>query len=276
MFETSKAIKQAAVAGLFYPEQAEQLQAMFSEWMDENQDKGCDIPRAIIVPHAGYIYSGEAAAKGFALWRDAADRIKTVVVIGPAHRVPVNGLTTIDHDAVATPFGNLNIDTSLRSQLLEQFDFLEIFNEAQAQEHSLEVEFPFIKHLLPEVKVLPLLSGRVDAHAVKQIFETLWHQEGVYFVISSDLSHFHDYATANFIDGETAQMIQQGQWQALSGERACGYKGIQGMLALAESFPLRIQAIERINSGDTAGDKNRVVGYGTWAFYDESSKEQAQ
>ncbi|MDG6777957.1 AmmeMemoRadiSam system protein B [Thiomicrorhabdus sp. zzn3] len=269
MFETGNNIKQAAVAGSFYPEQAEQLQGMFAEWMNHNQTNRTDIPRALIVPHAGYIYSGETAAKGFALWRDAMGPIKTIVVIGPAHRVPFNGMTTIDHDAVATPLGSLNIDTDLREHLLEQFDFLKVFNAAQAQEHSLEVEFPFIKHLLPKVKVLPLLNGRIDPHAVRQVFEALWHQEGVYFVISSDLSHFHDYATANFIDNETAQMIQLGQWQSLSGERACGYKGIQGLLAWAESYPLHIEPIERINSGDTAGDKHRVVGYGTWAFYEE-------
>ncbi|MDG6773026.1 AmmeMemoRadiSam system protein B [Thiomicrorhabdus sp. ZW0627] len=265
----SNDIRQTAVAGLFYPQQPELLLTMFKEWMpdEDMQSSNSEIPRALIVPHAGYVYSGEAAARGYKLWMGAEDQIKTVVVMGPAHRVGFHGITTLDFDAVDSPLGPLEIDTQLRDELLETFPQIEVSNFAQKQEHSLEVHFPFLKYLLPDVKVLPLLNGSVSVDQVKQVLENLWQRKDVYFVISSDLSHFHPYDEARTIDSQTAEMVNQANWLPLNGERACGYKGIQGLLALHDEFSMQIQEVGLVNSGDTAGDKSRVVGYGTWAIY---------
>lgn len=268
----SPRIKEAAVSGLFYPKKASELHSLFDQWFKTppvssfaNQP-----PRALILPHAGYVYSGETASKGYALWQGAADKIKTVVVMGPAHRVGFQGITTVDYDAVETPLGPLQIDIQLRDVLLAEFPEVEISNYAQQQEHSLEVHFPFIKYLLPDAKVLPLLNGTVRPEEVARVLKTLWEQEGVYFVISSDLSHFHFYEEAQRIDRQTAEMVNHGEWLGLNGERACGYKGIQGLLSLKNEKPIEIQMLELINSGDTAGDKSRVVGYGAWVINEET------
>lgn len=264
-------VRPTAVAGAFYPDDPETILSAFSHWMPEKMhtENTSSIPRALIVPHAGYIYSGEAAAKGYQLWRDADEQIKTIVVMGPAHRVPFDGIATISVDEVETPLGNLAVDTKLRNELLSECSpVVGVSDIANAPEHSLEVHFPFIKSLLPNVKVLPLLNGQVSAHEVMAVMDRLWREEGVYFVISSDLSHFHTYEEAQSIDAETAIAIRQGNWQVLNGEMACGYKGIQGLLGLMPEHPMMIEELGVINSGDTAGTKDRVVGYGTWAVYE--------
>jgi len=266
-------IRKAAVAGLFYPDDAQQLQSWFKDWMPsqtvENLEKA--IPRALIVPHAGYVYSGQAAAKAYQSWQNSADKIKTVVVIGPAHRVAFEGITTLSVDALETPLGHIDMDTELRETLLQKFNHLTLSDFAQREEHSIEVQLPFIKYLLPNTKVLPLLNGQVDALDVTAILDYLWQQEGVYFVISSDLSHFHTYEKAQKMDQQTAKMIEHFDWQNLTGERACGYKGIQSILALKSKIPILLQQLELINSGDTLGDRQRVVGYGAWAVFEEGS-----
>ncbi|WP_319557647.1 AmmeMemoRadiSam system protein B [Thiomicrorhabdus sp.] len=272
-------VRPAAVAGLFYPADASQLHGWLKQALGttnttaENDDKNL-IPRALIAPHAGYIYSGGTAAKAFRLWAQANDQIKTVVVMGPAHRVGFYGMSTVDFDELETPLGNLKLATDLRDRLMSAFPYLRFHNAANEPEHSLEVMFPFIKELLPDAKVLPLLNGSISAEEVKDVLASLWQEDGVYFVISSDLSHFHPYAEAQAIDAETADMIESGQWQTLDGEHACGYKGIQGLLAMSEDMSLRVESIERVNSGDTAGSKNSVVGYGSWAIYQETEQKQ--
>ncbi|WP_319379809.1 AmmeMemoRadiSam system protein B [Thiomicrorhabdus sp.] len=272
---TINAIRPAAVAGLFYPADASQLH----EWLQrklktthtatENDDKNV-IPRALIAPHAGYVYSGATAAKAFRLWAKSRNRIKTVVVMGPAHRIGFHGMSTVDFDELETPLGHLKLATHLRNRLMGAFPYLRFHNAANEVEHSLEVMFPFIKELLPDAEVLPLLNGNISAEDVKKVLASLWQEDDVYFVISSDLSHFHPYEEAQKIDTETADWIESGQWQMLDGEHACGYKGIQGLLAMSEGMPLRIEPVERVNSGDTAGSKNSVVGYGSWAIYQQS------
>lgn len=268
-------VRPAAVAGAFYPDDPQVILSAFSHWMPEHTETSVtdkSIPRALIVPHAGYIYSGEAAAKGYQLWRDATSQIKTIVVMGPAHRVPFDGIATISVDEVETPLGNLQVDTRLREVILSDCPQVRISDIVNAPEHSLEVHFPFIKSVLPDVKVLPLLNGQVSAHDVMAMMQRLWREECVYFVISSDLSHFHTYSDAQSIDSRTAEAIRQGNWQMLNGEMACGYKGIQGVLGIMQEHSMMIEQLELINSGDTAGTKDRVVGYGTWAVYELNNK----
>lgn len=264
-------IRPTAVAGTFYPGEAPVLQDWLQQTLLSKQytQKNSSLPRALIVPHAGYVYSGQIAAHAFRLWRDADQKIRTVVIMGPAHRVGFYGMATIDFDALATPLGTLKVDTELRVRLLNEFEFLQINNYAHAPEHSLEVMLPFLRSLLPAVKVLPLLNGSLNVDEVKSVLEKLWQQEGVYFVISSDLSHFHPYSEAQSIDAETAAWIENKQWPNLDGNHACGYKGIQGLLAMNQAERLKIDPIERLNSGDTAGSKDSVVGYGSWAIYEK-------
>ncbi|MEA3405999.1 MAG: AmmeMemoRadiSam system protein B [Pseudomonadota bacterium] len=267
--------REMAVGGLFYPQVSSELKVLFEDWFANNkQEPPRDlIPRAMILPHAGYVYSGEVAATGYQLWsavnnNKQLQNIKTVIVMGPAHRVAFSGIATVGFDSLKTPFGQLEVDIELRDELANKFDQVAISDYAHASEHSIEVHLPFIKNLLPSVKVLPLLNGQVTAEEVSEVLKSLWQREDVYFVISSDLSHFHSYFEAQAIDQETANMINQSSWKTLSGERACGYKGIQGLLALQPQTPLQIEQLQVINSGDTAGDRSSVVGYGAWAIYE--------
>ncbi len=261
-------IRPPAVAGMFYPSDPDELNQMIDSWLERPVSvPRNDPPRALIVPHAGYVYSGEAAARAFSLWKGAAE-IETVVVIGPAHRVPFYGVATVSADALATPLGIVPVDTQLRDELVERFDYVGYLDEAHAPEHSLEVELPFIQKTVPHARVLPLLNGEVTPEQEAAVLAYLWQKKGVYFVISSDLSHYHPYAEAKRIDSETAALIEQGRWDALGGARACGYKGIQGLLQLTAHHPLVLARLALVNSGETAGSKEKVVGYGAWAIWE--------
>lgn len=271
-----------AVAGLFYPENAGVLRDLFNHWWHrpnslaeplQDSDKK-ELPRALILPHAGYQYSGEAAAKGYRLWRSGKERIQTVILLGPAHRVYFEGVTVLSHSAVNTPLGSLKQNLALRDDLLNHFDQLHISDQSQAEEHALEVHFPFLKSLLPDVSVLPLLIGDVSSSYLTDILRYLWRMDSVYFVISSDLSHFLAYDQANTVDHETASIIETGHADMLSGHRACGYKGIQGLLGAVADRAYRLVQLSLTNSGDTGGDKHRVVGYGAWALYDSYQMSQ--
>lgn len=269
-----------AVAGTFYPSAASGIQRLFEQWRmnaDSAESGGQQTtsdkrPRALIVPHAGYVYSGQVAFESYQLWQAShgapSEEVKTVVVMGPAHRYAFEGIATVSADTLETPLGRLSVDTQLRDELLSEFGSVIVSDEANAPEHSIEVHQPFIKAVLPNVKVLPLLNGDVSVNEVSKVLSKLWSLPDVYFVISSDLSHFHSYAEAQQIDQQTAQLINAGSWQTLNGTRACGYKGIQGLLNLEKSPSFDIQPLQLINSGDTAGDKQRVVGYGSWAIYE--------
>ncbi len=263
-------IRPAAVAGMFYPSHPATLEEMFSDWMAEGPTltpEELAHLKAVIVPHAGYVYSGEVAAKAYEQLSTLKDQIDTVVIFGPAHRFYFEGIATISAEAVETPLGELPVDTQLRNELVGMFDKVGFSDEVNVPEHSIEVQFPFIKKVLPDVKVLPLLIGDVDTETVAQVMETLWHRPRTLIVISSDLSHYHPYAEAKEIDEQTAEWIEHRQPEKLNGERACGYKGIQGILSLPEKF--NIKRLDFKNSGDTAGDKDRVVGYGAWAIIEE-------
>jgi AmmeMemoRadiSam system protein B len=197
-----------------------------------------------------------------------------VVVIGPAHRVLFYGIATVSVEALETPLGLVSIDTALRDELVSKFDFVGYLDEAHELEHSLEVELPFIQAVVPRARVLPLLNGKVSVEQEAVLLDDLWRQKGVYFVISSDLSHYHSYRDAQYIDGETAQLIESGCWDALNSHRACGYKGIQGILQQAKRHPLEIVRLVLMNSGDTAGAKDQVVGYGAWAIWEAPRPRQ--
>jgi len=263
-------VKFSEVSGLFYPDSKDEMESFFAEC-----NKGPEIhqlfsnksPRALIVPHAGYTYSGCTAYSAFQYWQGMHGNIRTVIVIGPAHRAAFEGIATISADVLQTPIRLTDIDTGSKNALLKA-GLIAINDKVHVQEHSLEVQYPFIQSMLPEAKILPLLVGQTSAEQVGYIISEFWNTPGIYFVISSDLSHFNSYEVAQTIDVQTAGFINNGDWQKLTGKRACGYIGIQGMLKVKSERNLLIEQVGLCNSGDTLGVKRSVVGYGAWAIYE--------
>jgi AmmeMemoRadiSam system protein B/AmmeMemoRadiSam system protein A len=218
------------------------------------------------VPHAGYVYSGGTAGKAYALLAPLAGRIRRVVLLGPCHRVWVPGIAAPTVQAFATPLGNIALD---RAALDGLADLPQVVanDAAHAPEHSLEVQLPFLQTVLGEFKLVPLAVGQIGAAQVTQVIDRLWGGPETLIVISSDLSHFHGYAEAQKIDHATADQILALE-QLTSFDQACGALPINALLAVARQRGLRIERIAQCNSGDTAGDKARVVGYASFALYE--------
>ncbi|HFB52282.1 MAG TPA: AmmeMemoRadiSam system protein B [Anaerolineae bacterium] len=260
-------VRQPAVAGTFYPAHPETLRKMVQGMLDIAQTEPTAIPKAMIVPHAGYIYSGEIAATGYRWLRDTAARdvISRVVLVGPAHYVPVRGLAVDTADIFATPLGEIPVDTAAIETLLSLPQVVAL-PAAHAREHSLEVQLPFLQTVLGEFSLVPLAAGQTDGVEVADVLSAVWGGRETLIVISSDLSHFLDYESAREIDRMTAAAIENLQPDAIGHNQACGRVGIQGLLLLARRHNLRVQRVDLRNSGDTAGSKDRVVGYGAWVF----------
>ena len=262
--------REAAVAGQFYPEESHQLQQMVSDMLDQvdlaESDQGSTLPpKAIIAPHAGYIYSGPIAASVYQRLRSAASTIQRVILLGPSHRVAFSGLATSSADAYRTPLGIIPIDqTAIKA--LSDLCFVHLLDQAHRQEHSLEVHLPFLQTVLGSFKLVPLVVGDATAEEVGEVLERLWGGEETLIVISSDLSHYHDYLTARRMDQATSQAIEALQWQQIHPEGACGRIPISGLLYAARHHNLTARTIDLRNSGDTAGTKDQVVGYGAYVF----------
>lgn len=255
-------IRQPAVAGTFYPANPETLKSMIESYLDAAKTTA-KLPKAMIVPHAGYIYSGACAACAYARLKMGADKIKRVLVLGPSHRVGFKGLAVSHAEFFNTPLGDIALDMTAIQHLLT-LPFVRYVDEAHYLEHSLEVQLPFLQTVLKEFKLIPIVAGEATAEQVAQALELFYDDAQTLIVISSDLSHYHDYATAQRLDRETSDKIERLQYQALDYESACGRVGVSGLLALAQKKSLSIKTIDLRNSGDTAGDKKRVVGYGAY------------
>ena len=257
-------IRQAAVAGLFYPADAAQLhrdiQSMLS--VTEQTDS---TPKALIVPHAGYIYSGPVAASAFAQLKNIRHMIKRVILLGPCHRVPLRGLATSSADFFETPLGSIKIDHEA-IDLIASLPQVEEYDLTHQQEHSLEVQLPFLQEVLDEFSLIPLVVGDTSAEEVSEVLERLWGGDETLIVISSDLSHYHNYNTARAMDSETCIAIEQMNPAAIHYDQACGRNPVNGLLLAAKKHGLHAATLDLRNSGDTAGDKSNVVGYGAWAF----------
>jgi AmmeMemoRadiSam system protein B len=255
-------IRQPAVAGTFYPANPEKLQTMVNDFL--NTVKSTEkLPKAMIVPHAGYIYSGACAATAYARLKNNADKVKRVVLLGPAHHVSFKGLALSRAEFFNTPLGKIPVDTAAVRNLLA-LPFVGYLDEAHHLEHSLEVQLPFLQTVLPAFSLVPIVAGEATAEQVAQVLEMFYDDADTLLVISSDLSHYHDYATAQRLDRETSDKIENLQYQQLDVESACGRVGVRGLMALAQKKSLQIKNIDLRNSGDTAGTKERVVGYGTY------------
>jgi hypothetical protein len=261
-----ESIRPAAVAGAFYPSDATELATEVAALLAAAPRfaRPEHPPKAVIVPHAGYIYSGPIAASLYAQLAPLRGHISRVVLIGPAHRVWLRGIALPRTLAFATPLGNVDIDTDARDaiSLLPQ---VSMRDDAHAHEHCLEVQLPFLQSVLGRFRLVPLVVGEATPAEVAEVLEALWGGAETLVVVSSDLSHFLDYRSASAIDGETARAIIALE-PVLRHDQACGATPINGLVALARRLGMQVEQVDLRNSGDTAGDRSRVVGYGAFAF----------
>ena len=255
-----------AVAGMFYPGNPAELMTTVDDLLSTAKPSSKKAPKVLIVPHASYIYSGSTAAMAYANLAPIRQQIKRVVLLGPTHRVAVTGIALPEATAFATPLGEIPLDLEAMVQLrdLPQIVFSD---RVHAQEHSLEVHLPFLQRILSDFKLVPLAVGEAQAEVVAEVLERLWGGPETLIVISSDLSHYHDYSSARQVDRNTCQHILQLDAQ-IQPQQACGAYPVNGLLLAAQQRGLTPQLIHLCNSGDTAGDKNRVVGYASFAFYE--------
>lgn len=260
----SAAVRPAAVAGLFYPAEPRELRAQLQRLLADNPSRG-SAPKALIAPHAGYIYSGPVAARAYNLLAPVAARIRRVLLLGPAHRVPLRGLALPHSTAFRTPLGDVPLDTDAMAEL-DALPGVQRSDEAHRQEHSLEVHLPFLQLVLPQFSLIPLVVGWSEAGQMARVLERLWGGDETLVVVSSDLSHYHAYAEAHRLDEETARHIES-QASTLEGEQACGAYPLNGLLAFARMRRLQVSRLDLRNSGDTAGGRDRVVGYGAWSLH---------
>ncbi len=258
-------IREAAVAGSFYPGQPKQLAENVNALLGAVEaSELVTQPKALIVPHAGYIYSGPTAAMAYACLAENAAEIRRVVLLGPVHRVPVRGLALPGVDAFATPLGTIELD---REAIAAISVLAQVVTSSAAHqlEHSLEVQLPFLQTVLDDFKLVPLAVGDASPAQVAEVLEKLWGGPETLIVISSDLSHFLPYHSAQQIDRATVESILQ-MHTLRSHEQACGATPVNGLLLAARKHGLQPQLLDLCNSGDTAGDKRQVVGYAAIAF----------
>lgn len=266
-------IRPPAIAGTFYPLPKHVLAREVNAMLDVAKTATQSVaPKAIIVPHAGYIYSGPTAADAYARLAAVRDTIRRVVLLGPVHRVPVRGLALPGVDAFETPLGQVELDQSAIASIADMPQVV-VSSAAHALEHSLEVQLPFLQTVLDDFKLVPLAVGDATAEEVAAVLDRLWGGTETLIVISSDLSHFLPYRVAQSVDQETVQNILDMRGP-LTHEQACGGTPINGFILAAKRHKLRPRLLDLRNSGDTAGDKNRVVGYASFAFMENEKNVQ--
>ena len=267
-------VRPAAVAGSFYPSQrralSEQLHTLLAEAGRAAADPTARL-KALIVPHAGYVYSGRTAAAAYALLAPLKEQVRRVVLLGPVHRVPVRGLALPQAEALATPLGEVRVDAEAVATV-RALPQVVTSAAAHAREHSLEVQLPFLQAMLGDFEVLPLAVGDASAQQVAEVLEAVWGGPETLIVISSDLSHYLPYDTAQVVDHDTVARIL-----ALTGplthEQACGGTPINGLLLKARRHGLQPRLLQQCNSGDSCGDHERVVGYASIAFCEPAREE---
>lgn len=259
-----KNIRPSAVAGQFYPADPAELRSQIQTFMAQAHPAD-QPPKALIAPHAGYIYSGPVAASAYASLLPVKHQIHKVILLGPAHRVPFVGLAAPTSDGFATPLGIVPIDQQAIDTIadLPQVNRMDLAHE---YEHSLEVQLPFLQSLLDDFSLVPLVVGNASAAEVAEVLERLWGGDETLILISSDLSHYHDYDTARRMDSGTSQAIEQLQEDSITHDMACGGTPVRGLLQLARKKGLHARTLDLRNSGDTAGPRDQVVGYGAYAI----------
>jgi AmmeMemoRadiSam system protein B len=269
MAERGRDVRPAAVAGQFYPGDPDELRSMVRRQLDEAAGRlgpsTAPAPHALIAPHAGYVYSGPVAASAYARVAARADEIERVVLLGPAHRVASRSMALPSVDGFATPLGVVPIDRDLRAAALLRPGVV-VDDRPHADEHALEVHLPFLQVLLGEGwALLPVVVGHVRASDVADLLDALWGGPETLVVLSTDLSHYHDHDTARRLDAATAATVLARRWSDLEPDGACGAFPLRGLLVEADRLDLPVELIDLRTSGDTAGDRRRVVGYGAFS-----------
>jgi MEMO1 family protein len=257
-------VRNPAVAGLFYPENPQKLHSMLADYLGAAHAAD-GVPKAIIAPHAGYIYSGPVAASAYAPIQPARGSITRVVLLGPAHRVGFHGLALSSADFFATPLGRITIDQEAVN-IISRLPQVQVMDVAHAQEHSLEVHLPFLQEVLGKFSLVPLVVGDAEPADVAEVLELLWGGPETLIVISSDLSHYHDYKTAQQLDRATSKAIEELRLEDIQYDHACGRNPVKGLLQVAQRRGLKAKTVDLRNSGDTAGPRDQVVGYGAYLF----------
>jgi len=266
-------IRPAAVAGMFYPGEPRALAAEIARFLgaDDALAPRLTFPKALVVPHAGYVYSGAVAARAYQELAAARGIVRRVVLLGPAHRVPVRGLAAPGVDAFETPLGRVALDhAALRS--LADLPQVVRSDPAHALEHALEVQLPFLQTVLGEFSLVPLAVGMAGVAEVAEVLERLWGGAETLLVISTDLSHYHAYSEARRIDAATLARIAA-RATDIDHDEACGATPLNGLLACARKRDIPVRLLAACNSGDTAGGKDSVVGYSSFALYEHSEAQ---
>lgn len=258
-------VRRPAVAGLFYPADPRELRADVDDYLSRVHPAPGPAPKALIAPHAGYVYSGPVAAHAYARLRPVADTIRRVVLLAPAHRFPFRGLAFPEASEMLTPLGRVKVDRGALEAVsdLPQIQQLDLAFEG---EHALEVHLPFLQAVLPSFSVVPFVVGDATAAEVAEVLERLWGGEETLIVVSSDLSHYLDYESARARDTRTTRLIEALD-PVVGLHDACGRTPVNGLLTVARRRGLKAETVDLRNSGDTAGPRDRVVGYGAYLFH---------
>ncbi|MFP8879954.1 MAG: AmmeMemoRadiSam system protein B [Myxococcota bacterium] len=260
-------IRHPAVAGLFYPDGRAELERSVADYLAAASvdPPETPAPKALIVPHAGFVYSGPVAASAYARIARLRGVVTRVVLLGPSHRAPLRGLAASSADAFATPLGDVRLDRDAIEQILA-FPQVRLFDAAHDAEHSLEVQLPFLQYILGDFLLVPLSVGDAEPEQVSEVIEALWGGAETQIVVSSDLSHYYPYETARARDAATSRAIEALDGGGLDYESACGRVPTRGLLLAARRHGLSARTVDLRNSGDTAGGKSEVVGYGSYVF----------
>jgi len=266
-------IREAVVAGSFYPADPGELQATVRRLLDVAPAGQGPAPKALLVPHAGYVYSCPVAASAYARLAQQRQRYQRVVLLGPAHCMAFRGLAASSADAFQTPLGQVPLDRTLLKAL--QHPAVLAIDAAHRHEHSLEVQLPFLQCVLDSFSLLPLLVGDAHAGEVAEVIERLWGGPETLVVVSSDPSHYLRYEDAHDLDGRTCRAIEALDDGVIVHAAACGATAMRGLLMVARRRGLRVMTLDLRNSGDVSGDRDRVVGYGAWAFLENEPCERA-
>lgn len=261
-----QSVRPTAVAGLFYPADPGKLTARIEVLLDEPDAPPIDGPptlRALVVPHAGYIYSGPIAASAYRLLATAGP-VRRIVLLGPSHYESFRGMAVPTAAAFATPLGTVELDVKALRELRKLPGIIPA-DAPHAPEHSLEVQLPFLQRLAGAATVVPIVTGAASPRDVQAVIDALWDEQTL-IVVSSDLSHYHGYEAARVLDADTARAVFEGR-DDLSAEQACGCVALNGLARAAREHGLAPRLLDLRNSGDTAGDRRRVVGYGAFAWH---------
>ena len=274
--------KKTDFAGIFYPDDSEELTKLLNLY---KEPINCNYKsKAIIVPHAGYMYSGHAAMAGF----QYLEPCENIFIIAPSHHKSFNNIAFPEYSFFETPLGNLEVNNRLIKEIAEKFPCV-IDNELFEKEHAIEVQLPFIQNLFfphrqsaadfvknikkigRKIRIVPVLTGNCDHRLITDLITSYWENSS--FVISSDLSHFYPQEQCRQIDTYTASIIETGKIELLEKPQACGIVGIKGLVEFADNNECTMIRAEMYNSGDISKEKDKVVGYGSWFLYTNSRNE---